>query len=125
MFFEIPGKCRYVYTNALYLYWITVFIFQITRSPLIFRENRFNIPCQLSVSFGKSTNFVFLVPKILKNCYCELKENQKKITSVQGNTGRFKQPSRPLSTNMKYCRILVPIHYFTDYVYTPDLIASF
>jgi hypothetical protein len=30
-----------------YLYWITVFIFHITRSPLIFRENRFNIPCQL------------------------------------------------------------------------------
>ena len=97
MFCEFPGKCRYVYTNPLYLYWITVFIFQITRSPLIFRENRFNIPCQLSVSFGKSTNFVFLVPKILKNCYCELKlyiipteENQKKITSVQGNTGRFK-----------------------------------
>jgi hypothetical protein len=47
--------------------------------------------------YSKSTNFVFLVPKILKNCYCELKlyiipieQNQYKITSVQGNTGRFK-----------------------------------
>ena len=41
---------------------------------------------------------VFLAPKILRNCYCELKlyiipieENQYKITSVQGNTGRFKE----------------------------------
>jgi hypothetical protein len=40
---------------------------------------------------------VLLVSKTLKNCYCELKlhiilieENQDKITSVQGNTGRFK-----------------------------------
>jgi hypothetical protein len=29
--------------------WLTVLIFHITRYPLIFRENTFNIPCQLSV----------------------------------------------------------------------------
>jgi hypothetical protein len=55
---------------------------------------------------------VFLVPKILKNCYCELKlyiipieENQDKITSVQGNTGRFKATITTTFHKQKYCRI--------------------
>jgi hypothetical protein len=47
---------------------------------------------------------VFLVPKILMNCYCELKlyiipieENQYKITSVQGHTAEYPSTSNIIS----------------------------
>jgi hypothetical protein len=94
------------------------------------RVERFYSRC-----YSKSTNFVFLVPKILKNCYCELKlytipieKNQYKITSVQGNIGRFKatikttfhkwkifllQNTRPLVISYHVAQ-----PHFTGYVYT-------